>query len=124
MAEKKNEPEFDFDGWTEEDEREALEELRASQQVKTSINAKARLLGVKSPSGKIYAIPLSMTLGQAEEVERAAAESDSDGMEKLLGILCPDKVSDLKGEDMAVVSAMFEAFMDTYAKLNGATAGE
>lgn len=124
MAGKTTEETFDFENWTEEDERKALDELRAAQKVKTSINAKARLLGVKSPSGRVYAIPLSMTLGQAEEVERAASESDSDGMEKLLGLLCPDRVSDLKGEDMAVVSAMFEAFMGTYAKLNGVASGE
>lgn len=123
MAEKKTEA-FDFDAAADSyDEDAALQEVSSTLTPRVIvIEGKAV---AKFPDGRIYRLPLAMSIDDADELSAIEGDDPVEQIRKLFGRLCGEKESaSLMSEPFLSVSAFAKRYFELFEKVNSATLGE
>lgn len=113
----------DFDNWTEEQERAALEDLQHNSQVKHII--KDNKLYVRVPSGSVYALNLTLSI---DEYADLVGVGDADNVETIRLLLSKitlfDKAEALAKEPVLTLLNVIKDYMSVVESLQGVDLGK
>jgi hypothetical protein len=114
----------DFDDWSPEDEQQALASVAAGNKIRHII--KNGQYWALAPHGRIYKLPLSLSINDFERLD--TAQNDSESIKALEDILSAfagdDQAEALKGEPIQVVMNLLSDFGDVIARSQGAELGK
>jgi hypothetical protein len=114
----------EFDEWDEQAESQALEELAARSKVKHII--KGDLFWALAPRGRIYKLPLALSITDFEALVNA--QSDSESIEQIKTILHAfageAQAKQLESEPIQVMQAIINDYGATIARSQGAALGK
>lgn len=113
-----------FNNWTEQDEENALKAAKAATDVKHII--KNNEFWALAPGGKIYKLPLNLSI--ADFTQLSEAQEDTDQFRVLKTILeafaGEEQAKDLEHEAFVVVSNILSDYGTTLARIQGVDLGK
>ena len=114
----------EFDDWNEQDETRALNDI--STRFRTRHIIKGNLFWTLAPGGKIYKLPLALTINDFEALSNA--KTDSESIEEIKRILTAfageQQAKALEAEPIQVVQNMLDDYGKTITRSQGADLGK
>lgn len=114
----------EFDNWDAQAETQALEELAVRSKVKHII--KGDLFWALAPRGRIYKLPLALSIKDFEALVNA--QSDSESIEQIKTILHAfageAQAKQLESEPIQVMQSIINDYGSTIARSQGSTLGK
>lgn len=125
MTKKTETPSIDeFDAWTDELERQALETQSANYKVRHIIRNDS--YWALAPGGAMYRLPMAMSISDYERLSNA--ETDTEGIEQLKRIIetfaGKDQAKRLEREPVQVVMNILNDYGSAIARSQGASLGK
>ncbi|GAA6121894.1 hypothetical protein BPY_00020 [Bifidobacterium psychraerophilum] len=113
----------DFEEWNDELEEQAL--IAASKGFAVRHVLKDGCFWGLAPNGKIYKLPLALSIDDFERISNSATDSESiDGLKRLLTTFAPGQEKDLSREPIQVVMNLLTEYGSVIAKSQGADLGK
>lgn len=113
----------DFESWDDDRDERAFAELSRSFAVRHAIGD--RHYFAKTPRGKVYKMPLGISIATFEALTAADDDADSIGAFKaFLAEIAPGQADEIEREPIQTVVSLMTDYMACVARAQGTTLGE